>query len=107
MNDAQAAMDRRLKQGWTKSDCSAQGIWFFPSERKLWQETARYSDAPDAARNDRAVIASHVDAIRLLESGCPKCLVGYRDIMSDPGFHCDVCEGTGFPVFGESGEDSR
>lgn len=31
--------------------------------------------------------------------GCPKCLVGRHDMMSDPMFHCDVCSGTGIPHF--------
>lgn len=31
--------------------------------------------------------------------GCPKCLVGRSDMMADPAFACDMCNGTGVPHF--------
>lgn len=31
--------------------------------------------------------------------GCPKCLVGRRDMLADPAFNCELCAGTGIPHF--------
>lgn len=89
---AAEAFNSRLQQGWTQQDWSHRRLWFFPSEQRLWEESGD-------ARADREVIAAHIDAIRVTNSGCPKCLVGYADLMSDPMFTCDLCHGTGFPVF--------
>ncbi len=92
MNKAQEAFKARLKRGWTPQDWRHRRVWFFPSERRLWE-------ASDTA-SEHAMLAAHPDAIRMVESGCPKCWVGYADVMADPAFACEVCAGTGFPVFG-------
>lgn len=68
-------------------------VWFFPSEGRFWREVGTPQEI-------RAVVAARPDAIHV-QSGCPRCLTGYEDIMADPGFNCDLCQGTGFPIFGD------
>lgn len=91
---AQAAFDARLKRGWTPIDVRGENVWFSPSAQKL-------SPHPLDKFNGTLAefLAAHPDAVQITESGCPKCLVGYADIMSDPMFVCDLCFDTGFPVF--------
>lgn len=76
----------------TPQDWSQRKMWFFPSAQRLWEETGTPKEV-------FAVIDAHKDAIRLMSSGCPRCLVGYADLMADPMFACALCRGTGFPVF--------
>lgn len=58
--------------------------WYSPSENRFWEVVSDVAPRPDAIR---------------IERGCQKCLCGYDDIFADPMFFCDVCEGTGFPVY--------
>lgn len=92
MSKASEAFDRRWRRGWTP--IQVQGCFFSPLQQRLFQ-----IGFIAGLMTEDELRAAHPDVVPVTESGCPKCLVGYADIMSDPYFACEVCCGTGFPVF--------